>query len=109
MRAVLCKELGPPDKLVVENIASLKAGKGQVVVSVRAAGVNFPDTLIIQGKYQFKPEPPFSPGGRLGAGILVGALSAAAAVALARRAQGAGGPTLIAPAASASSPRPARC
>jgi NADPH2:quinone reductase len=65
MRAVLCKELGPPDKLVVENVPSLKPGKGQAVVAVRAAGVNFPDTLIIQGKYQFKPEPPFSPGGEV--------------------------------------------
>jgi NADPH:quinone reductase len=69
MRAVLCKELGPPDKLVVEQVASLKPGKGQVVVSVKAAGVNFPDTLIIQGKYQFKPEPPFSPGGEV-AGVV---------------------------------------
>ena len=65
MRAVLCKVLGPPEKLVVEDVPSLKAGKGQVVVSVKAAGVNFPDTLIIQGKYQFKPEPPFSPGGEV--------------------------------------------
>jgi NADPH2:quinone reductase len=69
MKAVLCKELGPPEKLVVEDVPSLKAGKGQVVVSVKAAGVNFPDTLIIQGKYQFKPEPPFSPGGEV-AGVI---------------------------------------
>ena len=69
MKAVLCKELGPPEKLVVEEVPSLKPGKGQVVVSVKAAGVNFPDTLIIQGKYQFKPEPPFSPGGEV-AGVL---------------------------------------
>lgn len=62
MRAVLCKRYGPPDTLVVEEVASPIAKPGQVVVSVRAAGVNFPDTLIIQGKYQFKPEPPFSPG-----------------------------------------------
>jgi NADPH2:quinone reductase len=66
---VLCKELGPPEKLVVEDVPSLKPGKGQVVVSVKAAGVNFPDTLIIQGKYQFKPEPPFSPGGEV-AGVV---------------------------------------
>jgi len=65
MKAVLCKELGPPEKLVVEQVPSPKPGKGQVVVSVKAAGVNFPDTLIIQGKYQFKPEPPFSPGGEV--------------------------------------------
>jgi NADPH2:quinone reductase len=69
MRAVLCKELGPPEKLVVENVPSLTPGKGQVVVSVEAAGVNFPDVLIIQGKYQFKPEPPFSPGGEA-AGVI---------------------------------------
>jgi len=69
LKAVLCKELGPPEKLVVEEVASPKAGKGQVVVSVKAAGVNFPDTLIIQGKYQFKPEPPFSPGGEV-AGVV---------------------------------------
>jgi len=66
---VLCKKYGPPDELVVEQVPSLKAGKGQVVVSVKAAGVNFPDTLIIQGKYQFKPEPPFSPGGEV-AGVV---------------------------------------
>jgi NADPH2:quinone reductase len=69
MKAVLCKELGPPEKLVVEEVPSLKPGKGQVVVSVKAAGVNFPDILIIQGKYQFKPEPPFSPGGEV-AGVV---------------------------------------
>ncbi|HWA12174.1 MAG TPA: NADPH:quinone oxidoreductase family protein [Burkholderiales bacterium] len=69
MKAVLCKELGPPEKLVVEEVASPKAGKGQVVVSVKACGVNFPDTLIIQGKYQFKPDLPFSPGGEV-AGVV---------------------------------------
>jgi NADPH:quinone reductase len=69
MKAVLCKELGPPEKLVVEEVPSLRAGTGQVVVSVKAAGVNFPDILIIQGKYQFKPEPPFSPGGEV-AGVI---------------------------------------
>jgi NADPH2:quinone reductase len=69
MRAVLCKELGLPEKLVVEDVPSPKAGKGQVVLSVKACGVNFPDTLIIQGKYQFKPELPFSPGGEV-AGVV---------------------------------------
>ena len=62
MKAVLCKEYGLPGKLVVEDVPSPKAATGQVVVSVKACGVNFPDTLIIQGKYQFKPEMPFSPG-----------------------------------------------
>ena len=69
MKAVLCKELGPPEKLVVEDVPSLRPAKGQVVISVKAAGVNFPDTLIIQGKYQFKPELPFSPGGEV-AGVV---------------------------------------
>ena len=69
MKAVLCKELGPPEKLVVENVPPLAPSKGQVVIAVKAAGVNFPDTLIIQGKYQFKPEPPFSPGGEV-AGVI---------------------------------------
>jgi NADPH2:quinone reductase len=69
MKAVLCKELGMPDKLVVEDVPSPNAAPGQVVVSVKACGVNFPDTLIIQGKYQFKPEMPFSPGGEV-AGVV---------------------------------------
>jgi len=69
MKAVLCKELGLPEKLVVEEVPSPKAAQGQVVVSVKACGVNFPDTLIIQGKYQFKPEMPFSPGGEV-AGVV---------------------------------------
>lgn len=69
MKAVLCKKLGPPDELVVEEVPDLQAGAGQVVVAVKAAGVNFPDTLIIQGKYQFKPELPFSPGGEV-AGVI---------------------------------------
>lgn len=69
MKAVLCKELGLPEKLAVEDVAALKPGKGQVVVAVKAAGVNFPDVLIIQGKYQFKPDLPFSPGGEV-AGII---------------------------------------
>ncbi len=62
MKAVLCKEYGLPENLVVEEVESLKPGRGQAVVAVKACGVNFPDTLIIQGKYQFKPSPPFSPG-----------------------------------------------
>ncbi|MFN0040947.1 MAG: NADPH:quinone oxidoreductase family protein [Burkholderiales bacterium] len=69
MKAVLCKELGLPGKLVIEQVPPLRAAKGQIVVSVKACGVNFPDTLIIQGKYQFKPELPFSPGGEV-AGVV---------------------------------------
>ena len=69
MKAVLCKQHGLPNTLVLEDIASLKAGAKQVVITVKACGVNFPDTLIIQNKYQFKPELPFSPGGEV-AGII---------------------------------------
>ncbi len=62
MKAVLCKAYGPPESLVIEDIEPLKPGKGQVVISVKACGVNFPDTLIIQGKYQSRPPLPFIPG-----------------------------------------------
>jgi NADPH2:quinone reductase len=62
MRAVLCKAFGPPESLVVEEIPSPVPGPGEVVVSVKAASVNFPDVLIIQNKYQVKPPLPFSPG-----------------------------------------------
>ena len=65
MKAVLCKQFGPPETLVVEELASPRPGAGEVVVSVEAASVNFPDVLIIQNKYQFKPPLPFSPGSEL--------------------------------------------
>ncbi|WP_394237229.1 NADPH:quinone oxidoreductase family protein [Pseudomonas anguilliseptica] len=63
MKAVLCKAFGPAETLVLEEIASPEAKKNEVLLQVHAAGVNFPDTLIIEGKYQFKPPFPFSPGG----------------------------------------------
>lgn len=62
MRALVCKELGPVEKLVIEDLPDPQPGPGQVVVDVEAAGLNFPDTLIIEGKYQVRPELPFSPG-----------------------------------------------
>ncbi|AVR94822.1 NADPH:quinone oxidoreductase family protein [Pseudoduganella armeniaca] len=65
MQAVMCKAWGLPDTLVVEERPDLVPGPGQVAVDVKAAGVNFPDVLIIQGKYQFKPELPFTPGSEL--------------------------------------------
>jgi len=65
MKAVLCKSHGMPDTLVVEDVPSPDLSEGQVLISVKACGVNFPDTLIIQGKYQFKPDLPFSPGGEV--------------------------------------------
>ena len=69
MKAVLCKEFGPPETLVVEDIASPEPGPGEVVLDVHAAAVNFPDVLIIENKYQFKPPLPFSPGGEV-AGVV---------------------------------------
>lgn len=63
MRALVCRELGPPSGLSVDVIDDPEPSAGQVVVDVAAAGLNFPDTLIIEGKYQFKPELPFTPGG----------------------------------------------
>ena len=69
MRAVLCKAYGPPESLVLEEQPSPQPGPGQVRVGVQACGVNFPDTLIIQGNYQFKPALPFSPGGEV-AGVV---------------------------------------
>ena len=69
MKAVVCKQFGPPDSLLVEELPSPRAGPGEVVLSVKAASVNFPDVLIIQNKYQFKPPLPFSPGSEL-AGVV---------------------------------------
>lgn len=63
MKAVLCKAFGPAENLVLEEVADLQPKKNEVILNVHAAGVNFPDTLIIEGKYQFKPPFPFSPGG----------------------------------------------
>lgn len=62
MRAVVCCELGPPEKLVIEEHASLSPGPGEVRIAVRACGVNFVDGLLVQGLYQIKPQPPFVPG-----------------------------------------------
>jgi NADPH2:quinone reductase len=69
MKAVLCKQFGPPDSLAIEELPSPRAGAGEVVISVKAASLNFPDVLIIQNKYQFKPPLPFSPGSEL-AGVV---------------------------------------
>jgi NADPH2:quinone reductase len=65
MKAVVCKAWGLPDSLEVQELPDLVAGPGEVVIDVKAAGVNFPDVLIIQGKYQVRPELPFTPGNEL--------------------------------------------
>ena len=69
MKAVLCTQFGAPELLEYREVPSPRAGAGEVVVSVKAASVNFPDVLIIQNKYQFKPPLPFSPGSEL-AGVV---------------------------------------
>jgi NADPH2:quinone reductase len=69
MKALLCREHGLPETLKVEEVDSLKASPGKVIISVGACSINFPDTLIIRNLYQFKPELPFSPGGEV-AGII---------------------------------------
>src|SRR5688572_20441491 len=63
MRAVRIHELTGPTALRVDEVPDPKVSAGQVLVEVRAAGVNFPDILLTRGQYQFKPAPPFSPGG----------------------------------------------
>lgn len=69
MKALLCKEYGTPDKLVMEEIDAPVAEAGKVVISVQACSANFPDTLIIKNMYQFKPPLPFAAGGEV-AGVV---------------------------------------
>ncbi|MEO0410765.1 MAG: NADPH:quinone oxidoreductase family protein [Pseudomonadota bacterium] len=69
MKAVVCTQYGGPEMLEVKDIDSPPVGKGMVKIDVKAAGVNYPDALIIQGKYQFRPDPPFTPGGEV-AGVI---------------------------------------
>ena len=69
VRALVCTELGPLDNVVIEERATPTAGRGQVVVDVRAAGVNYVDGLICQGRYQMKPAAPYVPGGEI-AGVV---------------------------------------
>lgn len=69
MKAILCKAFGPPSSLVLEEVESPKPKEKEVLVTLKACGVNFPDTLIIQGLYQFKPALPFTPGSDI-AGIV---------------------------------------
>lgn len=69
MRAIVAKELGPPENLVIEDLPALSPGPGQVVVENHAAAVNFPDLLVMEGKYQVRPPLPFTPG-KEGAGVV---------------------------------------
>jgi NADPH2:quinone reductase len=63
MKALICPSLGPAENLQVAEVDAPSAGDGEALVEVAYAGLNFFDTLIIEGKYQVKPKPPFSPGG----------------------------------------------
>jgi NADPH:quinone reductase len=65
MKALLSRQAGGPESLVLEDIPEPVPGRGEVRISVRAVGVNFPDLLIIQDLYQIKPPRPFAPGGEL--------------------------------------------
>ena len=66
MKAVLCESFGPPENLVLKEIDDPVAGVGEAIVEVYAASLNFPDGLQIQGKYQFQPPMPFTPGSEVG-------------------------------------------
>jgi NADPH:quinone reductase len=70
MKAVVCEAFGAPEDLVIKDMPSPQVSPGMVKIGVKAAGVNFPDTLIIQGKYQFKPAFPFSPGSEVSGVVL---------------------------------------
>ena len=62
MKAIICKKFAPVSELVWEEVDDPVAGPGEIVIDVKAAGLNYPDNLIVQGLYQFQPERPFSPG-----------------------------------------------
>ena len=70
MKALLCREHGLPDRLdLVADWPSPELGDNDVRICIKAAGLNFPDVLIIQGKYQFQPELPFIPGWQVAGGV----------------------------------------
>ena len=70
MKAIVCEAWGPPSSLQLRDLPSPAPGPAQVLVRTKAAAVNFPDALIIAGKYQYRPEFPFSPGGELSGEII---------------------------------------
>src|SRR5487761_1444380 len=83
-KAVVCRELGPPERLRLESLAAVPLAPGQVRVAVHAAGINFPDILMAAGEYQLKPELPFTPGVEA-AGEVVEVYAAASGVAVGDR------------------------
>src|SRR5579863_3551 len=70
MKALICPSLGPPENLRIVEVEPPTAGAGEVLVEVAYAALNFFDLLIIEGKYQLKPTPPFSPGGEFSGRIV---------------------------------------
>ena len=70
MRAVVCEKWGGPETLGIQDLTLPEPGPGEVKIRVKAAGVNFPDVLIIQGKYQVKPDLPFTPGAEVAGTVL---------------------------------------
>lgn len=70
MKAMLSTAIGGPDTLTLTELPDPEPGKGQVLVRIRAAGLNFPDTLMIRDMYQFKPERPFAPGGEIAGDVI---------------------------------------
>jgi NADPH2:quinone reductase len=70
MKAIVCETWGPPSSLHLRDLPSPTPGPTQVLVRTKAAAVNFPDALIVAGKYQFRPDFPFSPGGELSGEII---------------------------------------
>ena len=69
MKAMLCTHYGPPEEMELRDLPSPAPGKNQVLITVKACGVNFPDVLMLADKYQFKPALPFPPGGEV-AGVV---------------------------------------
>jgi len=70
MKAVVCNAFGPPENLTVEECLDPEPAEGQLLVEVKAAPVTFPDTLMLEDKYQFKAQPPYIPGGEV-TGVVV--------------------------------------
>lgn len=70
MKAVLCKTLGPPETLVIDDAPEPTPGPHDVLIEVHGCGINFPDVLIVEGKYQVRPDLPFSPGSEV-AGVVL--------------------------------------
>jgi NADPH2:quinone reductase len=69
MKALICEKHGPPEELRLADVAIPQPGEGEILIRVHSAGLNFPDSLIIQDKYQIKPDLPFAPGGELAGNV----------------------------------------